>query len=216
MTAAVLLISRLSIGSTGPINLPLRGLLERRVPTGECSTVRIVLAIVAFCLAHPLQAVFSQDKASTVTIPETGITFLTPRDFKPLSKELIAAKWPSNRAPAYAVGNDRGATTIAYDIKANELPQNQLPDAQKSFTSLFERIIPGIEWKKNEIKEHSGQKWLLMEMTSHAVDTDIYNIMFVTGYKGKMLIFNFNSTREEFPKYKKALRASMQSIRLPK
>ncbi len=172
--------------------------------------------LVAFILLHPLQIVFSQQTEEAITIPKTGITFCIPPEFKPLTKELMAAKWPGNRAPTYAVGNEQGTTTVAYDIKPNSLPQDQLEIAQKSFTSLLDRAIPGIEWKKNEIKEHSGQKWLLMEMTSKAVDTDIYNIMFVTGYDGKMLIFNFNSTRKEFPKYEKTLRSSLETIKLPK
>lgn len=77
-------------------------------------------------------------------------------------------------------------------------------------------MIPGIAWKKNEIINHSGQKWLLMEMTSNAVDADIYNIFLMTGHQGKMLIFNFNSTKEDFPKYEAALRKSLKSVTLPK
>ena len=75
--------------------------------------------------------------------------------------------------------------------------------------NLFERMVPGIEWKKNEIIEQSGQKWLLMEMTSRAIDTDIYNIMLATGYQGKMLEFSFNSTKEDFSKFENSLRASL-------
>lgn len=154
--------------------------------------------------------------AKPIGVADTGITFEAPKGFAPLSKEIMEVKWPSNRAPAYAVGNERGTTTVAYDLKPNHIPQEALPEAQKQFTELFGRMIPGIEWKKNEIIELSGQKWLLMEMTSNAVDTDIYNIMLMTGFDGKMLIFNFNSTKEEFPKYEAELRKSMKSITLPK
>ena len=76
-------------------------------------------------------------------------------------------------------------------------------------------MIPGIQWKKNEIIEHSGQKWLLMEMTSNAIDTNIYNMLLLTGHEGKMLVFNFNSTKEDFPKYEAALRKSLKSVTIP-
>lgn len=153
--------------------------------------------------------------AEPVKVADTEVTFVAPEGFKPLSKEMIATKWPTNRAPAYAVGTPSGSTTVAYDLKPHHIPQEALPEVQKSFTQLFERMIPGIEWKKNEIIEHSGQKWLLMEMTSNAVDTDIYNIMLMTGYEGKMLVFNFNSTKEDFPKYESELRKSLKSVKLP-
>ena len=55
-----------------------------------------------------------------------------------------------------------------------------------------------------------------MEMTSNAVDTDIYNIMLLTGVEEKMLVFNFNSTKKDFPKYEAALRKSLNSVKLPK
>ena len=154
--------------------------------------------------------------AEPIKVADTEVTFEAPEDFKPLSKEIIATKWPTNRAPAYAIGTPSGATTVAYDLKPHKIPQEALPDVQKSFTELFDRIIPGIAWKKNEIIEHSGQKWLLVEMTSNAVDTDIYNIMLMTGFGDKMLVFNLNSTKEDFPKYEAALRRCLKSVTLPK
>lgn len=154
--------------------------------------------------------------ADPIKVANTEVTFEAPEGFKPLSKEIMAVKWPANRAPAFAVGTPNGGTTVAYDLKPDNLPQEALPDVQKSFTKIFERAIPGIAWKKNEIIEHSGQKWLLMEMTSTAADTDIYNILFMTGHQGKMLIFNFNSTKEDFPKYEASLRKSLKSVKIPK
>ena len=38
------------------------------------------------------------------------------------------------------------------------------------------------------------------------------NIMLLTGYRDQMLVFNFNSTKEDFPKYEEQLRKSMNSI----
>ena len=163
-----------------------------------------------------LFALVSTLLAEPVKVANKEVTFDPPADFKPLSKEIIAKKWPANQAPAYAVGNPTGSTTVAYDLKPNNIPQEALPEVQKSFTQLFERTIPGIAWKKNEIIEHSGQKWLMMELTSNAVDSDIYNIMLMTGFEGRMLIFNFNSTKKDFPMHEAALRKSLKSIKLPK
>lgn len=153
--------------------------------------------------------------AEPIKVKDTEVTFEAPEGFKPLSKEMIAAKWPTNRAPAYAVGTPSGSTTVAYDLKPHRITQEALPELRKSFTQTFERIIPGIVWKQNTIIEHSGQKWIYMELTSSAVDTDIYNMMLVTGFDGGMLAFNFNSTKEDFPKYEAELRKSLMSVKLP-
>lgn len=150
-----------------------------------------------------------------IKVADTEVTFIPPQGFKKVPQKIVDIKWPSNRAPRFVIGNERASTTIAYDLKPNNIPQNKLVEAQKAFINLFERIIPGIQWKKKEIVEISGQRWIFLEMTSKAIDTDIHNIMLVTGYQGKMLLFNFNSTREEFPKYEKQLRESIKTIKLP-
>jgi len=82
------------------------------------------------------------------------------------------------------------------------------------FKSTFDRVVPSIEWKKSEVIELSGKQWVLMEMTSSAVDTDIHNIMLVTGVEKEMLIFNFNSTKEDFKLHEALLRESVDSIRV--
>jgi hypothetical protein len=89
--------------------------------------------------------------AEPVKVADTEVTFVAPEGFTPLSKEMIAVKWASRCAPTYAVGTQSGSTTIAYDLKPNPIPQEALPDAQKAFTQMFDRIVPGIRWMRNEI-----------------------------------------------------------------
>ncbi|SIQ23107.1 hypothetical protein SAMN05421647_10376 [Marinobacterium stanieri] len=72
-----------------------------------------------------------------------------------------------------------------------------------------------MEWKKQEVIHLSGRDWIYFEVTSNAIDTDIYNIMLVTSYGKEMLLFNFNSTKEDFPQYEKALRNSVNTIKIP-
>ena len=150
--------------------------------------------------------------ADLVKLDGGKVTFEAPEGFKKLAQDVIDKKWPSKRGPAFVVGNEAATTTIAYDIKPFKVPADELPKVQKSFTDQFSRIIPGIAWKKNKIIKLAGRNWIYLEMTSNAVDTDIYNMMLVTGYEGKMLVFNFNSTKEEFPQYEKRLRKSLNSI----
>lgn len=119
--------------------------------------------------------------ANPVRIGNTGITFEPPPGFTALSQEVIDRKWPSGRKPHYAVSNNSATTTVAYDLKPHTRPQDKLPEAQKSFTKLFDRLIPGIVWKRNAVVERAGQKWILMELTSNAIDTDVHNIVLVTG-----------------------------------
>ncbi len=149
-----------------------------------------------------------------VTLDGGAISFEAPEGFKPLPQEIIDLKYPSSRAPKQVIGNESAATTIAYDLKPNDIPQEKIDEAREAFSQMFPKMIPGLEWKENKVITIDGRKWGYLEMTTSAVDTDIYNIMLFTGYKGQMLVFNFNSTKAEFPKYESALREAVDSIKV--
>ncbi len=111
----------------------------------------------------------------------------------------------------FVVGNEDRSTTVACGLKPGPVP-DKLEGMLGEFEKVFNKAVPGIVWKERKIVEIKGHKWIYLEMTSTAVDTDIHNIMMVTGYKGKMLLFNFNSTKEDFPTMEKVLRQSLETI----
>ncbi|MDG1708086.1 MAG: hypothetical protein P8H03_04955 [Emcibacteraceae bacterium] len=158
----------------------------------------------------------SASHASEVEIPNTGITFEAPENFMEIPKNIRDLKWNSLNAPKFAIGNETASTTIAYDIKPNDISQAPLDELLNYFSSTFDRIIPGLIWHKKEIINLSDQEWVFLEMTSSAVDTDIYNIMLVTSYNNQMLLFNFNSTKKDFSTYEEELRESIRTIKLPR
>lgn len=152
--------------------------------------------------------------AAKFSVPGAGISFDAPTGFTALSKDEIAVKFPSNRAPSGVIGNARRTTTIAFELKPDKLAPQQLGEAKEALERMFERIIPGLEWKGRKIVQLQGQDWIQLEMSSRAVDTDIHNIMLVTSRDGRILIFNFNSTKSEFPFVENALRDSIRSIKV--
>ncbi len=150
-----------------------------------------------------------------IELADTGITFTPPEGFERLPKNLIDLKWPGKNAPRYVVANAGATTTVAFDVKNKDLSVMNMEDLRVSFEQMFNVAIPGIQWKQNKVVSHDGKKWILLEMTSSAIDTDIHNIMFITSFQKRMVIFNFNSTKQDFPLYEEVLRASMESIRFP-
>ncbi|GAA3564440.1 hypothetical protein [Marinobacter xestospongiae] len=159
--------------------------------------------------------VASSLSARELVVGDTGITFQAPDEFKVLSSEVMAAKWPSRRAPRWAVGNRTGGTTIAYDLKPHDISQASADQLIGVFSQLFSRVVPGIVWQQRRTLDIDGRQWVHLEFTSNAIDTDIHNSLLATSYGDQMLVFNFNSTREEIKQYQEALEASMMTISLP-
>ena len=81
-------------------------------------------------------------------------------------------------------------------------------------SDTFSKIIPGINWVKNELIVVNNKKFILFNFLSNAIDTKINNTMLVTNYNGKMLLFNFNSTIDEYPKYNKTFDQIIESIKI--
>lgn len=152
--------------------------------------------------------------ADLVQIESTGISFEAPADFMVYNEEQISQKWPNERAPKWAVGNENGRTTIAYDIKPHDISDAPLEKVKESFEQIFERMVPGLEWIERKVITLNNKEWIFFEMKSNAIDTDIHNIMLTTSYGKEMLVFNFNSTVEEFPAYEEELRNSISSIQI--
>ena len=163
-------------------------------------------------IALTLSLFAAHGSAETFSISDVGVSFEAPDGYTKLDATEIANKYPSNRGPAFVVGNARRTTSIAYDLKPNGFPADKIGEVKEFFEKTFDRIIPGIEWKQKKLIDMLGQQWIYLEMSSRAIDTDIHNIMLITPLQGKMLVFNFNSTKSEFPKVESELRESIKSI----
>jgi hypothetical protein len=71
-----------------------------------------------------------------------------------------------------------------------------------------------MEWKKKALVKMHGRSWIHFEYTTRGVDYDVYNIMLLTPFSGKVLLLNFSSPKEQFRKTESVLRKSIQTIAL--
>jgi len=161
-----------------------------------------------------LAAVASCARAATVDVPEFGLSFDAPDGFKSVPADIVAVKWKD--APAFVIGDERAATTIAVDLKPTAVRPDQLPQMEKALENRMPTLLPGLQWIRHELVTIDGRRWAFFEMTSQAQDTGIHNIMLVTSMAGRMLVMNFNSTVRDFPSYEAALRKGVASVRLAK
>ncbi len=161
-----------------------------------------------------LIAIVAPAFAGRMTITNSSASFEPPKGFTQLAQQEIDIKYPTKNPPKFAVGNERRTTTIAYDVRNIPLTDEELPKTLVLLERQMQSALPGSVWIDRKLVKMRGQRWIYLEMTSKAVDTSIHNIMLMTPLDGKMLIINFNSTIEEFPRLEKSLRKSLKSIKL--
>lgn len=198
--------------------------LARRGPMGrmESSTTRrrrlILLASLGLlssgytAASAPAQPQAHQGGLRTHRFAKGRISFAAPEQFTPLSPDEMKRKFPSTGAPRQAVGNPKRTTTIAYDLLDQPAPSNDLEAARRMFAGAYERGLRDLKWVASDVRRIGAREWAYLEFTAAAVDQDIHNIVMVSVFDGRVLMFNFNSTVREFSEVERTLRASIRSI----
>ena len=173
------------------------------------SADRLVRALV-FCVAISASALSA---AAQFQVPRSTVSFDGPKGYTQLTAREIGVKFPTGTGPGFAIGNERRTTTIAYELKSLAVSDEQLAEILPGIAGQMENAVPGLKWIDKKIISLDGRPCIYLELTSEAQDTDIHNIMLMTPQESGLLIFNFNSTREEFPAVEAELRASIKTIR---
>ena len=169
------------------------------------------LAWVTLVLCFIAQPAVANER---VRLGDGRVSFIPPAGFRQLTKEEIARKYFRGNPPQYVFANETLTTTVAVTFSNAKVSPEQLPEYKQAMEAMLPRLIPGLQWLTREVVELSGRKWFHLEMTSHAVDTDIHNHLYSTSFDGKALTFGFNSTVKEYPKMKEVLGKSVRSIKL--
>jgi len=153
-------------------------------------------------------------EAKSFSLSQDAVSFDAPAGFVTMSPELTQIKYPKGNAPKHALTNESTESSIVYALRDKNLPQDEIEATAKGFEEAYRRVVGGFKLISNKIVHISGQKWFQLEFLSNTIDSQVNNIFLVTGYKHKMVVFNFNATIKEFQNYEKDFRASIQSIKL--
>ncbi len=186
-----------------------------------------IITLSSFTIAHtqlaPSQAQTPTPKPQTqnnqkgtqrVELFKGKLSFVPPAGFTPMTEEEIAIKFPRGNKPTHVYANKPGNVSIAITFSQANLKPEQLPQFKEFMESFLEKVFPEIKWIQRQLVDINKSRWVNLEMTSKAIDTTIHNDMYFTSFEGKMLGFNFNSTKAMYPSVGKALKKSKDSIEI--
>jgi hypothetical protein len=174
------------------------------------TTARIILSVLLILLSLADVAL----AGDLVSLANGRVSFEPPTEFRAMTEEMIRFKFPRGNPPTYVYANEKLNVSVAITFSPQPLSPSQLPELKAGMEQTLPRMVPGLKWLAREIVEINGTRWVHFELTSHAIDTDIHNHMYMTSFDGKLLGFNFNSTIAQYEKYKDALVRSRNSIRV--
>lgn len=170
--------------------------------------MRSLVLIVALLLSSAALA------AEPLSLYDGRVSFTLPAGFQRMSDELANKKFSRGERPQYIYSDAKTTTSIAVVVAEAKVTPEELDAFRDFMQSTFTRMIPGAQWLKRDYLTVGKTKWARLELMSNAIDTTIHNIILITVLDGKPLMFNFNSTKEDFPRLEKSLIKSIDSIRI--
>lgn len=124
-----------------------------------------------------------------------------PSNFSKLTRDIIELKYPySNNSPQEVYSDEFGKVNFTASLREN------MPTEPHHLNEVKEVLVNNIQQNnitiiKEGFTQIDDKKFVLIEFTSEGVDEMIYNIMYASSLKGKLLIGNFNFPNMEFVKW---------------
>lgn len=143
------------------------------------------------------------------------ISFFIPAVFSLMSSELKSIKYPNaQQIPDVVYTNEKASVNIAFNLKNYPTTAEDLPQIKEIFEKQLAAVKP--ESFISQIKTINGYEYVIYEFVSSAVDTKIYNLMFLTDLDGQLLIGTFNCTARLRDEWKDRGREILMSAKKPR
>lgn len=141
------------------------------------------------------------------------VEVLIPSAFKIMNDEMIALKYPLKLGTEFLVYTDEDATiNLAFEHTPNRASLQELPALKLVFEQQFNQ--PGIDFQRSELRSINGKDFIVVEMITPAVDTKVYNLLFVTSSGGRLLLGTFNCTVDNLNHWKPLAMQIVSSVRV--
>lgn len=140
---------------------------------------------------------FQNIKLEKKQVLNDKVEILLPKNFGIMSEEMLQLKYPSANRPTLVYSDEDGTVNIAFNHTTSRASQKEIEKYKDVFVSTFKSSYPTAVWGEKGVKEINGRKVGFLEVTTPAIDTKIYNLLFFTDMEGKLLICTFNCTSKK-------------------
>ncbi len=120
------------------------------------------------------------------------LTLPIPKSFTSMSEEMLRIKYPSERRPTLVWTNESGSVNVAVNHTLNAVRPDQLPQLLETMESSLKNLHPSATWYRSEVASIEGKEFIVIDLRTPAVDTQIRNVMVGTSLEGRLLLVTFN------------------------
>lgn len=146
------------------------------------------------------------------TVLDGKVTLITPKSFAPMAKHLLEVKYPHSRRPTEVLSDSTGGVSLAFNHTQNRMSSSQIKRGHTSMSKMFHNTYPSAKWIRDKVINMNGQNFMVFELITPAMDTQIHNIMYGTSVDNRLLLIAFNTTVEQSKQWLPIGKEIMKSI----
>lgn len=138
-----------------------------------------------------------------------------PDTFAPLGRELMRIKYPNENRPDDIYSNSQATVNISLSHKQEKMEPGETREVRDYMGQIIENLYPSSSISdQNVVKaaEHEHEiAW--MDFVTPAMDMQVYNLMFFTPLRGRLLMGSCNCPAQEQEDWKGLFLQMLASIR---
>jgi len=127
-----------------------------------------------------------------VEVLDGKLTIEIPKNFEDMDMTVAKMKYPSEQRPQCIKTNPSNSTNIGLSILDHPISEAQVEEGSEEMKRILKAVNPATEFYKSGLEQSEDFRISWFEYKSFAIDDQMYNIMFVSSYKGKFLHGIFN------------------------
>ncbi|GGG32029.1 hypothetical protein [Hymenobacter glacieicola] len=144
------------------------------------------------------------------------VSLKIPKGFEVMQEQMLKVKYPSERRPTIVYTNSTGGINVALNLTINQASQELIPAYQENLRQTFAKLYPSAKGVRSGVEEVNGRKVAFIELVTPAIDSEIYNLIFLTDVDGKLLLCTFNCMVKDQVAWQPTAREIMASLKVTK
>lgn len=151
------------------------------------------------------------DSSDRMSVIGGKASIVLPEGYVKMPESLLEIKYPQKAQrpqEAWYLESEGGKVSIAFSVTGSAISDAQVPQFAGMMKEQLKAFTPEIVNVKIE-----GRKMSRLEMTTPAADGNIFNVMQLSSFNGKMMISTFNVTEDLKDKYSEQGKKALSSLR---
>jgi hypothetical protein len=121
-----------------------------------------------------------------------GLFVTLPSEFGLMDLDTAKLKYPNEDRPGVIYADGEGATTYNFSFRDEEMDDGETEEVRDAILAVMKRLNPSYGFMAVGVTRAEGTRIGFFDFVSPAVDSDVYNLLFIFSLRGRLVLGSFN------------------------